>query len=402
MTQFMKQQIELDTVWIIATVNGTVCIPNEVQPFDGIAVNDDDSINPEFEETFQDYIDGNIEGAHKSQGWIWRLSAPGYLDCTEWSLPVKSVYLAIQEIIEENEEYSLRELLDSDSDIDVDEMIDSYFLTMAFTGSRETPNPKGEQDYNSKPLVSHGGQDISEVCDGDMVRDWLTDEQVNELTGYMLDFALSACIAMCDVAGGQSDWIESVDWEQFASDFHFTRNGHGAGFWDGDWQDIDGHDFGNLLSDLSKPYGTCELNCFGYHIDDDYLQDNYSGSDADLETSLFEYHLVWANEPDSNGEIRFYYPSTIENDVPTHFNWGNLKLMTTESEFKAEFNWVDDWESILNFVGADSFESWLKGGFGQKISDVVSYWGTENVFGTDYNRGNPIHTDDKMTCDIQN
>lgn len=36
-------------------------------------------------------------------------------------------------------------------------------------------------------------------------------------------------------------------------DFHFTRNRHGAGFWDGDWE------HGNELTDRSHPYGTAEL-----------------------------------------------------------------------------------------------------------------------------------------------
>ena len=33
-------------------------------------------------------------------------------------------------------------------------------------------------------------------------------------------------------------------------DFWLTRNGHGAGFWDGDWPE-----HGDKLTELSKPYG---------------------------------------------------------------------------------------------------------------------------------------------------
>jgi hypothetical protein len=39
-------------------------------------------------------------------------------------------------------------------------------------------------------------------------------------------------------------------------DFCLTRNGHGAGFWDGDWPD----DIGEKLTDASKPYGTLGLS----------------------------------------------------------------------------------------------------------------------------------------------
>lgn len=37
-------------------------------------------------------------------------------------------------------------------------------------------------------------------------------------------------------------------------DFWLTRNGHGAGFWDGDWPT-----HGEALDKLSKTYGECDL-----------------------------------------------------------------------------------------------------------------------------------------------
>ena len=42
------------------------------------------------------------------------------------------------------------------------------------------------------------------------------------------------------------------DESQAGHDFCLTRNGHGAGFWDGDWPD----DIGAELTEASKPYGT--------------------------------------------------------------------------------------------------------------------------------------------------
>ena len=41
-------------------------------------------------------------------------------------------------------------------------------------------------------------------------------------------------------------------------DFHLTRNGHGAGFWDGGWPE-----HGDELTELAKPYGTAELVRYG-------------------------------------------------------------------------------------------------------------------------------------------
>jgi len=37
-------------------------------------------------------------------------------------------------------------------------------------------------------------------------------------------------------------------------DFWFTRNGHGAGFWDGDWPT-----YGDILTEGSKSYGNIDL-----------------------------------------------------------------------------------------------------------------------------------------------
>lgn len=42
--------------------------------------------------------------------------------------------------------------------------------------------------------------------------------------------------------------------ETAGHDFHLTRNGHGAGFWDGDWPR-----HGSLLTELSQLHGGCEL-----------------------------------------------------------------------------------------------------------------------------------------------
>lgn len=38
-------------------------------------------------------------------------------------------------------------------------------------------------------------------------------------------------------------------------DFCLTRNGHGAGFWDGDWPE----EAGEVLTIASKPFGTMDL-----------------------------------------------------------------------------------------------------------------------------------------------
>lgn len=49
--------------------------------------------------------------------------------------------------------------------------------------------------------------------------------------------------------------IEVDQLEMAGSDFHLTRNGHGCGFWDGDWPD----ESGERLTKAAETYGSLEL-----------------------------------------------------------------------------------------------------------------------------------------------
>lgn len=49
------------------------------------------------------------------------------------------------------------------------------------------------------------------------------------------------------------DMIDGDD-NRAGTDFHFTRNGHGCGYTDGDWDE-----HGDELYAMSKPYGSLEL-----------------------------------------------------------------------------------------------------------------------------------------------
>lgn len=59
------------------------------------------------------------------------------------------------------------------------------------------------------------------------------------------------------------DGSEYDGYERLGHDFWLTRNGHGAGFWDGDWDrdepDIGPMLLGDRLTTLAKNYGECDL-----------------------------------------------------------------------------------------------------------------------------------------------
>jgi len=77
---------------------------------------------------------------------------------------------------------------------------------------------------------------------GNTIKSTLEHEAFAELLGDARDFF------------NQAYNLIKIDLHQAGVDFHLTRNGHGAGFWDGDWAGV-----GNKLTELSHPYGTLEL-----------------------------------------------------------------------------------------------------------------------------------------------
>lgn len=71
------------------------------------------------------------------------------------------------------------------------------------------------------------------------------------------DIAESCLTAMIDdCAKFQADNMPMIvdDLPRAGHDFWLTRNHHGAGFWDGDWEE-----FGDLLTERSHAYRECDL-----------------------------------------------------------------------------------------------------------------------------------------------
>ena len=73
---------------------------------------------------------------------------------------------------------------------------------------------------------------------------------VDDIPADIVDDMKTDCLDFIQAAGD----LIAEDPERAGIDFHHTRNGEGAGFWDGDWGDA-----GDRLTELSKPYGTTGL-----------------------------------------------------------------------------------------------------------------------------------------------
>ena len=103
----------------------------------------------------------------------------------------------------------------------------------------------------------------------------------------------------------------------------------------------------------------------------------YQGCDTNLEESLFCYGLIWKR---IGKDYRFIYGvSGNDNGEYNRFNWATMPINTN---IKEECNWAD-FDAVLSSVGMTESE-WLTMPLPQQISDLLSYYGCENVFGSGY------------------
>ena len=107
----------------------------------------------------------------------------------------------------------------------------------------------------------------------------------------------------------------------------------------------------------------------------------FEGIDKDLETSLFEYNVIASKEEheDGSGTHLVVYKINDDNYGTGHISEKQLNGYVLGDEFP-------DAKDIRGFLRwSDSIkEDWLKQSFIQKLYDLISYWGYENIMGVDY------------------
>ncbi len=114
-------------------------------------------------------------------------------------------------------------------------------------------------------------------------------------------------------------------------------------------------------------------------------QRNFEGTDADLETSLFEYGLAWkVYKRDAGsfkaGEIMFYYICSYDADDLPLFGWSTLH---SSVDIYSEYDWAD-FDAFFAYLGMEKGD-WDELPTPHRISDLIRYYGVENIFGTEYN-----------------
>ena len=117
------------------------------------------------------------------------------------------------------------------SSTDIDELIKAYIVAMLWSTNDESDEYGGEpMDANYDP---------------------------SDISSEFMSSIKSDCKKFVE---DNYEFIKD-DLEMAGHDFWLTRNGHGAGFWDGDWEfEIDGKNAGEHLTEVSKAAG--EVNAY--------------------------------------------------------------------------------------------------------------------------------------------
>ena len=109
------------------------------------------------------------------------------------------------------------------------------------------------------------------------------------------------------------------------------------------------------------------------------------GIDACIETSLKEYGLAWA---ETETDYLFYYgigfTENKEYNCAEHSMFDH-SWIAKNIDILSEYDWVN-FDKVFATVGM-SKEDWLQLSIPQQISDLISYYGSEEILGSSYWEG---------------
>ena len=107
----------------------------------------------------------------------------------------------------------------------------------------------------------------------------------------------------------------------------------------------------------------------------------YDGTDADLETSLFEYGLIWIKgAKDHENDYHFIYGVGLDSNGNYNlFDWGDVAI---DCNPEKEWDFVE-FDKVAECNGMSKAD-FLKMPLPLIVESLVSYYGYENIFGSSY------------------
>lgn len=108
----------------------------------------------------------------------------------------------------------------------------------------------------------------------------------------------------------------------------------------------------------------------------------FYGIDTSNEISLLDYGLLVSNEEHEDGSKTHFciYKIMDDNFGCGHFSEETINGFVLGKEFLND----KDLDGFLNYCGCTKDE-FLDLNLAQKMTDLISYWGIDNICGTDYN-----------------
>ena len=114
----------------------------------------------------------------------------------------------------------------------------------------------------------------------------------------------------------------------------------------------------------------------------------YSGCDACLATSLFEYGMAWKRE---NNEVLFIYGIAYGTGAECDYNRFDRCVLPGDMDVFHEYSWADI-DGVCETTGL-TVEEFRTMPLENQIRDLVGYYGFENIFGSSYWEGFKIAED---------
>ena len=111
-----------------------------------------------------------------------------------------------------------------------------------------------------------------------------------------------------------------------------------------------------------------------------YEKEGYQGVDVNLETSLFEYGLIWTkNIVGHENDYHFIYGVANNGEEFTRFDWADVAIDTDPEK---EWDWAD-FNAVAKFCGYSKAD-FLAQELPEVVYALISYYGIENVMGGSY------------------
>lgn len=194
---------------------------------------------PAIHEQVAQYLEGTkIESIDEVSGWLAYMSAPGYMDRTDYGLFDTEARAA---------QCLLDMALDHESTDDDERQAIADLEKVAKPQPKAPTNPTDlelfTQAYIEALFFTDTGDDGQPPADAELSEDARLDIEA-DCRSFWRRFGCYITTEICSKAFNNSV-------SQAGHDFHLTRNGHGAGFWDGDWP----KEYSDMLDKGAKCYG---------------------------------------------------------------------------------------------------------------------------------------------------